>query len=69
MALSQGSVLQQLVVIQRTVMDCRNLEITLGNGPRLVKGYYPDLRQGLKVIGPLNKNALIAGSANAGEEA
>ena len=64
-----GRVFQQLLRRQRALVHRFHGEIALGDGAGLVKGHRPHLRQGLQIVGALDEDALIAGAAQAGEEA
>ena len=64
-----GCVLQQLPFLYRTVMDACHLKISFCDRTGLIKDDGPDRRQGLHKVGPLDQDALAAGTAQASEKA
>ena len=68
-ALRQRRVLQQLGLVHLVVVDGGDLEHAPGQGAGLIEHHALYLRQRLQIVGALDKDALLAGTADTGEEA
>ena len=65
----QSSHFQHFLFFQFIMMDRRNLEHALGQGPRLIHHHIGGMGQGLHVVGAFDQDSLPAGPADPREEA
>ena len=68
-ALHVGRILQELCFVDGILVHRRDGKIALGDRTGLVEGNDLDLRERLQIVRALDQNALVAGAAQAGEEA